>query len=186
MNLFEFIMVLTSIIVGMGLTELLSGIADSMTRRNKREFSWIHLLLSFALLFGIVKTWWELWDFHTTAEWTFPNLLLMLSPSIILYLVARILNPGREFKSSVEEYYFKNARLIWILVAIAIFIGNTFRTITQDAKLFIVDNLSAVPMLLISVLLIISTNRKLHMIMIIISIIMIFLDVLLINFLIST
>ena len=179
-------MVLTSIIVGMGLTELLSGIADSMTRRNKREFSWIHLLLSFALLFGIVKTWWELWDFHTTAEWTFPNLLLMLSPSIILYLVARILNPGREFKSSVEEYYFKNARLIWILVAIAIFIGNTFRTITQDAKLFIVDNLSAVPMLLISVLLIISTNRKLHMIMIIISIIMIFLDVLLINFLIST
>ncbi|RLE02643.1 MAG: hypothetical protein DRJ13_05345 [Bacteroidetes bacterium] len=109
----------------------------------------------------------------------------MLSPSIILYLVARILNPGREFKSSVEDYYFKNARLIWILVAIAIFIGKTFHTITQDAKLFIVDNLSAVPLLLISIILIISSNRKLHMIMIIITIIMIFLDVLLINFLIS-
>ena len=185
MNIFEFIMVLASIIVGMSLTELLSGIADSMTRRNKREFSWLHLLLSFALLFGIITTWWELWDFHNTTEWTFSNLLLMLSPSILLYLVARIINPGREFKSSVEDYYFKNARLIWILVAIAIFVGNTFRTITQDAKLFIVDNLSAVPLLLISIILIISSNRKLHMIMIIITIIMIFLDVLLINFLIS-
>ena len=185
MNLFEFIMVLTSIIVGMSLTELLSGIADSMTRRNKREFSWLHLLLSFALLFAIIQTWWELWDFHTTTEWTFSNLLLMLSPSIVLYLVARILNPGREFKSSVENYYFKNARLIWILVAIAIIIGNTFRTITQDAKLFIVDNLSAVPLILICIILIISSNRKLHMIMIIITIIMIFLDVLLINFIIS-
>jgi len=178
-------MVLTSIIVGMSLTELLSGIADSMTHRNKREFSWLHLLLSFALLFALIQIWWELWDFHTTTEWTFSNLLLMLSPSIILYLVARILNPGREFKSSVEDYYFKNARLIWILVAIAIFIGKTFHTITQDAKLFIVDNLSAVPLLLISIILIISSNRKLHMIMIIITIIMIFLDVLLINFLIS-
>ena len=185
MNLFEFIMVLTSIIVGMSLTELLSGIADSMTRRNKREFSWIHLLLSFALVFAVIGAWWELWDFHTTTEWAFSNLLLMLCPSIVLYLVARILNPGREFKSSVEKYYFKNARLIWILVAIAIFIGNTFRTITQDAKLFIVDNLSAVPLLLISIILIISSNRMLHMIMIIITIIMIFLDVLLINFLIS-
>ena len=185
MNLFEFIMVLTSIIVGMSLTELLSGIADSMTRRNKREFSWLHLLLSLTLLFGLIQTWWELWDFHNITEWTFSNLLLMLSPSIILYLVARILNPGREFNNSVEDYYFKNARLIWILVAIAVFIGNTFRTVTQDAKLFIVDNLSAVPLLLISIILIISSNRKLHMIMIIISIIMILLDVLLINFLIS-
>jgi len=57
MNLFEFIMVLTSIIVGMSLTELLSGIADSMTHRNKREFSWLHLLLSFALLFALIQIW---------------------------------------------------------------------------------------------------------------------------------
>ena len=186
MNLFEFIMVLTSIIVGMSLTELLSGIADSITRRNNRKFSWTHLLVSISLLIAIIQTWWELWDFHDTTELTFSNLLLMLSPSIVLYLVARVLNPGREFKSSVEEYYFKNARLVWILVAIAIFLGTTFRTITLDAKLFIVDNLSAVPLLLISLILIISSNRRLHIIMIIISIIMILLDVLLINFLIST
>ena len=68
MNLFEFIMVLTSIIVGMSLTELLSGIADSLTRRNRREFSWTHLLISFALLFAIIQTWWELWDFKEIAE----------------------------------------------------------------------------------------------------------------------
>jgi len=99
--------------------------------------------------------------------------------------VARILNPGRDFEDSVEDYYFRNARLIWILIAIVVFIGNTFRTITQDSKLFIVDNLSAVPLILISILLIISSNRLLHKIMIVIMILLIFLDVLLINFLIS-
>ena len=181
MSLFEFIMVLTALIVGMSLTELLSGIADSMTRRNNREFSWTHLTLSFALLIAIISTWWELWDFNETVEWAFSNLLLILSPAIFLYLVARILNPGRDFKDSVENYYYMNAKLIWTLVVIAVFIGNTFRTIAQDSKLFIVDNLSAIPLILISILLIVSSNRLLHKIMIIIIILLILLDVLLIN-----
>lgn len=183
MSLFEFIMVFTSIIVGMSLAELLSGIADSLTRRNERKFSWIHVLLSFGLLLAIIQTWWELWDFHNVSEWAFSNLLLMLSPSIILYLIARILNPGRGFKGSVEDYYFKNAQLIWSLVAVAVIIGNTFRTVLQDSKLFIVDNLSALPLILICILLIISPNRLLHKIMISITILLILLDVLLINFL---
>jgi len=66
MNLFEFIMVLTSIIVGMSLAELLSGIADSITRRHSREFSWTHLLFSFALLIAIIQTWWR--EFLILAE----------------------------------------------------------------------------------------------------------------------
>ena len=185
MDLFEFIMVLASIIVGMSLAELLSGIADSITRRNNREFSWIHLLLSCGLLIAIIQTWWELWDFHDTTEWAFPNLLLMLSPSVILFLIARILNPGRDFNASVENYYYRNAPQIWILIAVGVFIGNIFRTIILDSKIFIVDNLSAVPLILISIILIISSNRLLHKILILATIILVLLDVLLINFLIS-
>jgi len=185
MSLFEFIMVLASIIVGMSLTELLSGIADSITRRNRREFSWTHVLLSIGLLLAIIQTWWELWEFHEVDSWMFPSLLLMLSPSIILYLVSRIMNPGRDFKTSVEKYYYRNAPQIWILIAIGVTLGNTFRTIINGARLFVIDNLSALPLILICIILSLSSNRLLHKILIIITIIMVVLDVLLINFLLS-
>ena len=37
MSLFEFIMVLVSIIIGMSVTELLAGLADTITRKNSRS-----------------------------------------------------------------------------------------------------------------------------------------------------
>lgn len=186
MSLFEFIMVLVSIIIGMAVTELLAGLADTITRKNSRSFSWIHVLLSIGLLIACIQTWWELWDFSGITEWSFLNLLIMLLPSVFLYLIARIINPGREFSGSLDDYYFLTARRIWILIGLAVLIGNSFRSvINTESKLFIVDNLSAIPLLAICVTLAISKNRFIHKLLMILIIAIILLDVLLISYLIS-
>ena len=186
MSLFEFIMVLVSIIIGMSVTEILAGLADTITRKNSREFSWIHLLLSFGLLIASIQIWWEMWDFSRITEWSFLNLLLMLLPPVFLYLIARILNPGREFSGSLDDYYFLVARRIWVLIGLAVLVGNTFRSlINEESRLFIVDNLSAIPILGICVILAMSKNRLIHRLFMILLILIILLDVLLINYLIS-
>ena len=186
MSLFEFIMVLVSIIIGMSITELLAGMADTITRKNSRTFSWIHVLLSIGLLIASIQIWWEFWDFSTITEWSFLNLLLMLLPPVFLYLIARIINPGREFSGSLDDYYFLTAGRIWVLIGLAVIIGNSFRSMINDeSRLFIVDNLSAIPILAICLVLAISKNRLIHQLFMILIILIILLDVLLINFLIS-
>ena len=163
MTLFEFIMVLVSIIIGMSVTELLAGIADTITHKKSRTFSWIHVLLSIGLLIASIQSWWELWEFSGIAEWSFLNLLLILLPPVLLYLIARILNPGREFSGSLNDYYFHTARKIWVLASLAVIIGNSFRAlINEESRLFIVDNLSAIPILAICLTLAISKNRIIH------------------------
>jgi hypothetical protein len=179
-------MVLVSIIIGMSVTELLAGLADTITRKNSRTFSWIHVLLSLGLLIACIQIWWEMWDFSNITEWSFLNLLLILFPPVFLYLIARIINPGREFSGSLDDYYFLTARRIWVLIGLAVIIGNTFRSlINEESKLFVVDNLSAIPILCICLIMAISKNRLIHQLFMILIILIILLDVLLINFLIS-
>ena len=185
MSLFEFIMVLSSIIVGMSLTETLSGMADSFINKNKRKFSWIHFILSIAVLMVIVQIWWEQWDFNSIDQWTLSDLFFLMMPLVLVFLIARIMNPGREFSGSMEDYYFKNASKIWILVGLLVLFGNTSRTFILGSKLLVVDNLSSLPTLFIALILGISPNRLLHTILISALLATILLDVLLINFLIS-
>lgn len=109
----------------------------------------------------------------------------MQLPPVFMYLIARIMNPGREFSASLGDYYFHTARRIWVLIGFAVLIGNTFRSlINTESGLFIVDNLSAIPILTICLLLGISKKRLIHLLFMSILIVIILLDVLLINYLI--
>ena len=45
MQLFEFLMVLVSIIVGLGVAELLTGLARLLRARKSVRFYWVHALL---------------------------------------------------------------------------------------------------------------------------------------------
>ena len=42
MNLFEFLMILLSLIVGLGLTEILAGLARFLKKSGKQDIPWIH------------------------------------------------------------------------------------------------------------------------------------------------
>ncbi len=78
-----------------------------------------------------------------------------------------------------------NPRLPWRLAALTVIVGTLFRPIAFGMPLFIVDNASSVPMILICVLLGATRKRLVHYIFVPLITIFIILDTLFINYMIK-
>ena len=61
MNLFEFLMILLSIIVGLGLAEILTGVARLLRDGRQAEFSWVHSAVVITILLALFQVFWESW-----------------------------------------------------------------------------------------------------------------------------
>ncbi len=185
MELFEFLMILLSIIVGLGLAEILMGVARTLRDRRQAEFSWIHSAVVAAIFLALLQTFWESWGLRSVEEWTFPAMLLMLSTPILLFTLAHILFPSPSDHLDFGEYYFGRSRLIWTIALIAVVVGIMFRPLAFGQPLFVQDNLSTIPSFVSCVLLITFRNRLLHYVLVPLVPVTIALDTLVINYFIS-
>ncbi len=109
-------------------------------------------------------------------------MLLMLAAPILLLTIAHILFPTGTEHATLEDYYFVNPRLPWRLAALTVIIGTSFRTIAFGAPLFVPDNASSLPMILICTLLGTTRKRIVHYVFVPIVAVYIILDTLFINY----
>jgi hypothetical protein len=184
MALFEFLMILLSIIVGLGLAEILTGFGRILREGRLSELSWIHAALATAIFFGLLQTFWESWGLRSIEAWTFPAMLLMLASPILLLTITHLLFPTDYEHTPLKDYYFVNPRLPWRLAALTVIVGTLFRPIAFGMPLFILDNASSVPMILLCVLLGATRKRLVHYIFVPLITIFIILDTLFINYMI--
>jgi hypothetical protein len=90
---FEFVMTLVSIIVALGVAELLVGIARIL--RSELKPYWIHAIWVFTLLVMQLQYSWSLFDLEARNEWVFIDLVRLLAPPITLFLASSLLFPSR-------------------------------------------------------------------------------------------
>ena len=116
MTVMEFILVALSILIGLGIAEVLRGFADlirsvpvTISRRLIGIATWT-LLLFFQI-------WWAHWRLGERDTWSFPNFIVMLIPIVILYLVARISFPKEVDGADLKQYYQRVSPALWFLVA---------------------------------------------------------------------
>ena len=166
MNLFEFLMILLSLIVGLGIAEILSGLARFLKKNPSREIPWVHGAATLAIFVALLQTFWESWGLRALDVWTFPAMLLMLGSPICLYLMAYILFPEPGEVAELDDYYFERARLLWPLGALTVIVGTLFRPIAFDVPLWVVDNLSGIPVLAVCAILTFTRNRLTHQILV--------------------
>ena len=115
MNPFEFVMVLVSIIIALGVAELLAGIARIL--RGELKLYWIHAIWVFTLLVMQLQYCWSLFDLEAKSEWVFLDLVRLLTPPITLFLASSLLFPSRTERIDLEEYYFAKRKPIFGLVS---------------------------------------------------------------------
>lgn len=151
MSLFEFLMVLVSLIIGLGLAELLSGIAQAIRVRETIQFYWVHSIFVMIIFLALLQQWWEIWSVRDNPVWTFPGLLMMLGGPIGLFLIAHLIFPqpisGSDFKS---YYYDKMKPALWLAV-FTVLVSSTFRPVVLGIQLFTLDNLSSFLMVVVFV-----------------------------------
>ena len=115
MDEFSYLSVLITIILGLGVTQLMTGLGWLIvSRKSVRLYSptvgWIGLLLIFHIL-----TWWTMFGLRNYREWNFLAFLIVLLQPIVLYLLsALILSNLTDLKAN----YYANARWFFSLLVL--------------------------------------------------------------------
>ena len=143
MSIFEFLMVLVSLIVGLGVAEVLTGVTRIIRERETTSPYWIHSLFIVIVFLALLQQWWEIWGVRDVEAWTFPGLLLMLGGPIGLFIIANLLFPEPVRGTDFKNYYFgKMKPVIWIAV-FSVLLAVSFRPIVFGSTLFALENLSS-------------------------------------------
>jgi hypothetical protein len=93
MSSFEFIVTLMSIIVGLGVTNLLAGAGRAFYRRQRNPMDEVHIVFTAATLLLLVLQWWVTFKWNTDVKWSFDEFLVLIVWTIALYMLTVFLYP---------------------------------------------------------------------------------------------
>ncbi|MFN8379924.1 MAG: hypothetical protein U0452_14770 [Anaerolineae bacterium] len=119
MEPFAYLSVLTSLVIGLGIARLLTGVGWMMQARGKVRYSWTHALWILNVFLFALLNWWILFRWRTQEEWTFFLLLFVLATPTITFLLTVLLFPenmGEDF--DFGEYFFGNRHWFFALSAL--------------------------------------------------------------------
>ena len=111
MDAFTHLSVLISIVLGLGVTSLLGGLARIVQVRGKVRLYWPVLIWIAVLLTINVQVWWATFELRAIATWTFQVYALNLLQPVLLYFVGALVIPDfdRDDSFDLRENYFSNA-----------------------------------------------------------------------------
>lgn len=162
MSRFEFVLVLLSIIIGLGLTELLINVVGQIKARKTTRVFWPQSVLVTIILLALLQIWWEIWELRVVEVWTFPVLLLMLAGPITLFCISHLIFPSKIEGADMKKFYFSNSRLIWGLAAFTVIVATLFRPLAFGVTLFDPSNIASLFLLVIFLGLAFSKNKLAH------------------------
>lgn len=102
MSKFEYIAVLVSLILGLGITNILTGLGRIINRRHEFKIDTVHFMWSLALFVVLVLNWWVFFKNSEITNWTFEYFLLIIVWAVIFYLMTVVLFPTD--KNSDQDY----------------------------------------------------------------------------------
>lgn len=121
MTPFAYLSVLIAIIVGLGLTHLLTGTARLIQRRRTVRPYLPTLVWMLTLFLVQVQVWWVAFDSRDLVQWNFFSFLGTLVIPILAYLLCYLILPDLERDDvSLREAYHENRAWFFGLVAAAV------------------------------------------------------------------
>ena len=141
---FQHVMVLISIIIGLAVTYLLSGVVDAVDRANDEDepeiFSPLVAFWAATVFFWMINFWW--FQFRLLAmdgAWTLGRYFFILLYSVTLYVLAVILIP-RDWDAikHYPEYFMRNRRWFFIALLLAS-VADLFDSWFKGGLRYVVD-----------------------------------------------
>ncbi len=106
MQMFEYVIVLISIVIGLALTHLMQGIAGLIQNPRRARIWWVHLVWVAYMFLSIVFWWWWEFQLQHIKAWTFSIYLFVIFYAFYLYLICAVLFPGDlEGYDGYKEYF---------------------------------------------------------------------------------
>jgi hypothetical protein len=129
MDAFSYLSVLLSIIVGLGLTQLLTAAGRLIRHRDRVRVDWLPLLWAAVLLVVFVQVWWSMFGLRSYRDWTFTAFLVILAQTCTLYMMAAVALPEQVEGDGVDlaAYYERQHR--WFF---GFFVATLFISVAKD------------------------------------------------------
>jgi len=160
LDVFEFILVLMTVIVSLGISELLGGVVRVLRHELKPgHLHWLWVVL----IFNMQIQWlWFSWNFRDRASWLFPEFMLLIAPPILLNMSAAVLFPRTSAGDDLDAHFFRRRRPFFLLaIATVVFFGLSHRFL-EDGDFASQPNALRLVIIAMCVGLIFTTHRGIH------------------------
>ena len=122
MDPFEYVVVITSLITGLGIAQILNGIADIVSDIKNIRLSAPLSLLILSTFLNLIQEWFYNYQYAThVTSWTLLTVMGVLIYPILLFLLARMLVPTglKSDVTDLDEYYYEQWKwFFWLSGAI--------------------------------------------------------------------
>jgi hypothetical protein len=113
-NVFEFLLITVSIVLGLSIAELLAGVGRLL--RGDLQWGKLHSLWVLIIFQVQVQLAWGIWGLQGREAWRYPEFILMLLAPAILYMAAAVLFP-QSGEVPADEYLIGRRRPLFLLMA---------------------------------------------------------------------
>jgi hypothetical protein len=93
MSDFDYLSVLISIVLGLGITNILAAFAGFVRNRSRIAMFWPTPLTLVTLFVIHVQTWWALFSLHYMRQWAIAGFFMVLMQPVMLFLASAMLVP---------------------------------------------------------------------------------------------
>src|SRR5438046_6832487 len=118
MNGFDYLSVLISIVLALGMTRVLAGVGEMLQARSHRRIYWVHAIWIVNLFLYLVIAWWIFYRWRNQQPWTFFLFVFVLISPTVLYLASLLLFPRESDVDRAIDYkthFYANHRAFFVL-----------------------------------------------------------------------
>jgi hypothetical protein len=138
-ELFPHVRIVMGMVIGLGITRLLTGVAGIVQHKKRAPLSLVHLLWAGSLLLELIFFWWWEFELHGFQNWTFGVFFFLIGYAVTLFLLTVFLFPDKLDEYGGYEDYFLQRRHWFFGVFAATFLLDLVDTLIKGAPYF--DNL---------------------------------------------
>lgn len=128
MHAFKYLSVLISIVLGLGITQLLSAFARWLELRAEvKPYGPAALWAAFLMLVS-VQTWWAMFGLRESTSWTFLQFAMVLTQPMLLFLLTTLALPGpASAERDLKAWFFRHR--VWFF---SLFLGLLAVSVAKD------------------------------------------------------
>jgi len=163
MDAFNYLSVMVSMVLGLGLTQLFAGIGNMVQVRRRVKFYWLHAMWILLMIGLHLQMWWSFWMMRGVAEWTYTGFAFVLLGPATLVIASHVLLPELvDGTIDAEQHYYDTRTVFFCLLAAAGVWALLIESVMGLRSLLVAFRLLQIFGIGMMLLCAWSTNRRVH------------------------
>jgi hypothetical protein len=163
MDAFNYLSVMVSVILGLGLTQLLAGVGNLVQVRRRVKLYWLHSVWVLLLVALHLNLWWSFWSLRGVDDWTYVTFVYVLFGPAMLVIASHVIMPELiDGHIDVRTHYFDTRLVFFALLAAAGIWGLFIESVMGRQPLMVLFRALQVLGIVLMVFCALSSSARLH------------------------